>query len=395
MIFEYIHQDNSREMVTLSDTKVLHNSFMQIDSSSKLEFIKEFVPAYKSGQKMVLFDTKHKQLVEFYKNNPIDTLQNIELLKEDTQILFFTSGSSGFPVGAFKTKQNLQEEVKVLKELVSKKSIKRVVVSVPFVHIYGVLAGLLLPMELENICLVVKEDFLPYELVEEVKKGECLVITTPVFIKALAKLTEEVDLSSSTFVSSTGPLHQDDVALLQSKYNTSVIQLFGSTETGGIAYKLGTAKEWVALKNVTIATQNERLSVCSPYISEYILSDGIKALKQPFSTEDIIEGDAKGFTLLGRSNKIIKIAGKRISALAIEAQLEKIQGVNAALVELVYKKELLRSEQILITLEAKQAIEKSKIKEKINECYGVLTIPFKVVYVEQIKLSAMGKKVLF
>jgi len=34
-------------------------------------------------------------------------------------------------------------------------------------------------------------------------------------------------------------------------------------------------------------------------------------------------------------------------------------------------------------------------KDKINECYGVLTIPFKVQYVEKINLSAMGKKIIF
>ncbi len=395
MIFTYIDGQNKRHNLSLEDSHDNSTLFKTLEYDSKLEFIKQFIPAFKAGQKLVLFDKNHTQLLEFHKNNDINSLVNKESLEDDTKLLFFTSGSSGFPVGAFKTQSNLSKEVQALKELVLKKGIKRVVVTVPFVHIYGVLAGLLLPMALENIELVVKEDFLPYELIEEVKIGDTLVVTTPVFIKALGKMSEAFNMNSSMFISSTGPLSFEDVSIFERLYTTSVMQLFGSTETGGIAYKFGTSKVWIPLKGVNIQQKNERLSVSSPYISKYLLREGIQKLPQPFTTEDIIDLDEKGFELLGRSNKIIKIAGKRISALAIESLLENIEGVECAVVTLVYKKELLRSEQILITLQAKEKLKKSVIKGKINESYGILNIPFKVVYVDEIKLSPMGKKVLF
>jgi len=395
MIFTYIDGSNARCSVNLETPHQKTKKFETLFADSKLEFIKQFIPAYRVEQKLVLFDKNHTQLLEFHENNDINSLENTESLEDDTQLLFFTSGSSGFPVGAFKTQSNLSKEVEALKELVSRKTIKRVVVTVPFVHIYGVLAGLLLPMALGNIELIVKEDFLPYELIEEVKKGEALVITTPVFIKALGKLSEAVDMSSSLFISSTGPLSPDDVTLFESLYSTDVMQLFGSTETGGIAYKFSDTKEWTPLKDVEVKQKNERLSVTSPYISSHLLQEGIQKLQLPFTTEDIIELHANNFELLGRSNKIIKIAGKRISALAIESLLESIEEVQRAVVTLVYKKELLRSEQILITLQVTKELKKSFIKAKINESYGVLTIPFKVVYVDEIKLSSMGKKVLF
>ena len=395
MIFTYIDAQNKRNSIDLSTLHKNSGMFELLEADSKLAFIKQFVPAYKAKQKLVLFDKNHTQLLEFHQNNDINSLEDVECLEEGTQLLFFTSGSSGFPVGAFKTQTNLSAEVQGLKGLIKKKEIKRVVVTVPFVHIYGVLAGLLLPMALENIELIVKEDFLPYELIEEVKKGDTLVITTPVFIKALGKMSESIDMSSSLFISSTGPLSSEDISVFETLYSTDVMQLFGSTETGGIAYKFGASKVWVPLNDVTVETKNERLSVSSPYISRYLLSEGIQQLILPFVTEDIIEVSSEGFELLGRSNKIIKIAGKRISALAIESLLENIEGVERAVVTLVYKKELLRSEQILITLQTKEELKKSFIKEKIAESYGVLTIPFKVVYVDEIKLSSMGKKVLF
>ena len=157
MILEYIHGDNSREVFEFKLDVQIDDKFKYISSSNKLQYIKEFLPAFNSRQKLVLFDSNHKQLLEFHQNNDINIMKSIE--KVNSQLLFFTSGSSGFPVGAFKTRENLLKEVEVLKELVSSYNIKRVVVTVPFVHIYGVLAGLLLPLSLGVITLIVKEVF--------------------------------------------------------------------------------------------------------------------------------------------------------------------------------------------------------------------------------------------
>jgi acyl-coenzyme A synthetase/AMP-(fatty) acid ligase len=395
MILEYIHLNASREIIDLEKTTSITSGWDYIQTSNKLDFIKSFIPKYLSSQKIVLFDANHKQLLDFYNNNNINNLVGIDKANESSKILFFTSGSSGFPIGAFKSNDNLLLEVQSLKKVVVTRDIKRVVVSVPFVHIYGILAGLLLPIELGNITLVVKEDFLPYELLEEAQKEDTLVITTPVFIKALAKLPESKDLSCSLFVSSTAPLSLDDVASFEDKYSSSVVQLFGSTETGGIAYKRGRGAEWNALSGVEIDSSDGKLSVTSPFISNYLLNTEVMELKQPYITEDIVEIHNNTFTLIGRSNKLIKIAGKRISATQIENILEEIPEINRAIIELVYKKELLRSEQIIITIEAVNKVDKRIIKDKISQYYGIITIPFNLKYVDKINYSALGKKVIF
>lgn len=395
MILKYIHRDNQREVIALAKSAKSTDKWINISSKNKLEFIKEFLPLFASGQKVVLFDSNHTELLKFYTQNDVNSLEKIDEVNKENQLLFFTSGSSGFPVGAFKSKTNLEKEVLVLKELLQKYKIKKVVVTVPFVHIYGVLVGLLLPLALGDIELIVKDDFLPYELLEEAKSKNTLVVTTPVFVKSLGKLSEEVDLSSSIFISSTGPLDVSDVEKFTQLYRADVMQIFGSTETAGIAYKFNLSSKWTPLNMVEVDTKDEKLSVSSPFISPYILNKTISKLDQPFTTEDIIEINDDGFRLVGRSNKIIKIAGKRISAIQIESILESIEDVEVAIVELVYKKELLRSEQILITLQAKSKIDKKIVKQKINESYGVLTIPFSLKYVDSINYSSMGKKVLF
>lgn len=395
MILQYIDSSNIKKEVKLDYEMSVSSDWMSIDSITKLEFIKKFIPSYFSGQKLVLFDLNHKYLLKFCQENDINKFEDISKLSKEIQFLFFTSGSNGFPVGAFKTRQNLDKEVVVLKSLLRDYNIKRVVVTVPFIHIYGILAGLLLPLSLGDVVLIIKEDFLPYELLEEVSLADTLVVTTPVFIKALTKLSESRKLSSNLFISSTSPLHGEDIQLFEKKYQTNLLQIFGSTETGGIAYKIGDTSKWKPLLGVEVSSNDDKLHVSSPFISPFLLHDKIKLLNQPFSTEDIVEIKGDGFTLIGRNNKIIKIAGKRISAVQIETIIEAIPGVKKAIVELVYKKELLRSEQIVITLQASMKIEKEIIKQSISKHYGILTIPFRVTYVESINYSSMNKKILF
>lgn len=342
MILEYINKDSSRETVNINLNTEISDEWINIDSSSKLKFIKEFLPSYYSGQKLIIFDSNHKYLLEFHENNDINKFDNIKKVNSYSKILFFTSGSSGFSIGAFKTKKNLEREVEVLKNLLKKYNIKRVVVTVPFVHIYGVLVGLLLPIHLDDVILVIKDDFLPYELLEEASFNDTLIVTTPVFIKALSKLNTNSKLTSNIFICSTGPLNIEDAIVFENKFETNLLQLFGSTETGGIAYKFGKKTKWTPLDNVHISIKDDKLNVVSPFISPFVLNKKILKIENYFNTEDIIEIDKDGFTLIGRSNKIIKIAGKRISAIHIESILETLPKVNKAIVEIVYKKRYLK-----------------------------------------------------
>ena len=392
MILKHINVDGSREIVKLDLNRKISKDWIHINSKNKLDFIKEFLPSFINGQKMILFDINHKQLLKFHQDNDINSFENIDDTK--AQLLFFTSGSSGFPLGAFKTKENLIEEVLVLKELIKGRGTIRVVVSVPFVHIYGILAGLLLPLYLEEVTLIVKDDFLPYELLKEASFENTLIVTTPVFIKALIRLNDVKSLSSSLFISSTSPIDADTIVSFEEKFETNLMQLFGSTETGGIAYKFGASQRWMPLNKVIISQDCDKLCLSSPFLSSFILDQKILKLEKNFTTEDIIKLKKDGFKLIGRSNKIIKIAGKRISALQIESILENIEGIEKAIVELVYKQGLLRSEQIMIIFQAKQKISKKEIKKKISENFGILTIPFSVKYVDKIQYSSVGKKIL-
>jgi uncharacterized membrane protein len=54
VILEYIHKDSSRETIDINLSKEISDAWIDINSTNKVEFIKEFLPAYNSKQKIVI-----------------------------------------------------------------------------------------------------------------------------------------------------------------------------------------------------------------------------------------------------------------------------------------------------------------------------------------------------
>ena len=380
------------------EIKALKDHIGYIHSDSKEFNALEIFKAFYSDSKAIMLDASNKRLFAKLKDLQIkdfsDPTQSQTLFdKEDFLMIFFTSGSTGNPVGALKTKQNLEEEVKALTKLLQKYQIKKVIVTVPFTHIYGTLLGLLYPL-INELDIVFKEHFLPHDLLETIE-DHCLVVTTPLYIKALTKINQTKELHSSVFISSTAPLDQKVAEHFISKFNTDLIQLFGSTETGGIAYKKNYDELWTPLDNVVIATNKENeLIVKSPFISAVLYENGLHYTEGKIQTFDYVELERSQFKLLGRSSKILKIAGKRYSTIQIENCLEEIEGISKALVFVETDQGSLRGELLNITLESNQKFSIKEIKKIIQNSFSNLKFSIKLKIVDIIPTTEVGKKLL-
>jgi len=314
-------------------------------------------------------------------------------LPKDAYALFFTSGTTGIPTGAIKSKQNIQGELDALTELFLDEAFERVIVTVPFIHIYGFLSGVMLPERL-GCEVLFKEEYWPQDLLKLHEGKKTLVVTTPVYIKSLLRLKRGHDLSNVTFLSSTGLLLEDEVHQFQEKYNSRIFQLFGSTETGGIAVKKGISHLWKPLDGVHVSQNSEGVMVVnSPYLSTHLLEEKILELPHPHTTTDIIELEDDGFVLIGRLNEIIKISGKRISALELEALLEKHLNITEALIKIVRNSTRLKDESLQIQLVSKIKTEKEEVSALFKEFYPEINVDFELESVEKIEKNSMGKKV--
>ena len=389
------------KLIVLNDdgTKNIHNitknssnnkdKTQYIHSSKKEQNALKIINNFYSNNKIILYDDSNKT-IESKLNNLDDKIFN----NYDFSMMFFTSGSTGIPTGALKTKENLTKEIEVFSELIKEYNIKKVIVTVPFVHIYGTLIGLLYPL-LNGIDIVLKEHFLPFNLLDTIEENS-LIVATPLYINALNKVQETKDLSKSLFVSSTAPLMADDAKEFCTKFNTNILQLFGSTETSGIAYKYNDEQLWTPLKSVKISSNKDNeLHIKSPFVSNILYENDFKHINGQIQTFDFVEIQKDNrFKLLGRSSKILKVAGKRYSTIQIENILEDIEQINKALVFVKKSKKDIKNELLDITLEASKEFTSKEIKNILKSKLSNLKFSIELNYVEKISTNQIGKKLI-
>jgi len=396
-----VYNDNA----SINSYKIDKNEFINNEYENKVSYISStskeinalnIFKSYFSNAKSILFDDTNKLLVKKLENLNIPSFEdknNTSTIfnKKDFSFVYFTSGSTGESTAALKTKQNIESEIKALSSLLKKYNIKRVIVTVPFIHIYGSLTGLFYPY-FNDIDIILKEHFLPNDLLD-ICDDNSLVITTPLYIKALNKISTKKDLSKSLFLSSTAPLDPKEAKAFNEKFSCPVMQLFGSTETGGIAYKFNDEVLWTPLENVVIETNvNNELKVKSPFVSEVLLEKDFVNTQGEIQTFDFIERENEKFKLIGRSSQILKIAGKRYSTIQIENILEEQEYIEKALIFVKTDKDSLRGEILDITLETKKEFRPKEIKQILQNNLSNLKFSMDLKCVEKIPTSSVGKK---
>ena len=376
--------------------ETLHGQVGYIGTQSKESNALNILKAYFSEAKAILLDETNKAILEQLKTLSISEFtakkrDRTIFDKENFSLMYFTSGSTGSPVAALKSKNNIESEVSVLTALLQKYKIKKVIVAVPFIHLYGTLLGLIYPL-MNDIDIVLKEHFLPHELLNMIDP-HTMVVATPLYIKAINQLSQEKDLSQSVFISSTAPLDVQNIRTFNQKFKTDIIQIFGSTETGGIAYKVNDELLWKPFESVQAsASINNELKVKSPFVSLTLYENGLKQTNGEVQTCDYIEQESSGFKLVGRSSKIFKLAGKRYSTIQVENILENVNGINKALVFVELENSSLRGEYLDITLETNEIFSANEIKKILQHNLSNLKFSIKLTIVKEIPINQIGKK---
>lgn len=378
--------------------KKYENKVSYISSLNKEENVLNMLKSYFSNGKSILFDDTNKAISEELQRLNIEEFNEFSEKKnifndKDFSFLYFTSGSTGFPTGALKTKDNILSEIEVITSLLKKYNIKKVIVTVPFLHLYGSLFGLFYPL-VNDIDIILKEHFLPHDLLDMIDDNS-LIVTTPLYIKSLNRIKESKNLSTSLFVSSTGPLFEEDSREFNNKFSTNILQIFGSTETGGIAHKFNDEKLWTTTNKVITTTNSKNeLKVKSPFISNLIYEKDFKITNHQIQTYDYIEFVDDKFKLIGRSSQILKVAGKRYSTIQIENILEKVEGINKAVVFVNSNNNSLKDEILDITIESKNNFLVKDIKKILKDELSNIKFSINLKIVDKIKTSAVGKKLI-
>ena len=258
-------------------------------------------------------------------------------MAQDNSTMFslYTSGTSGQPKYITKTYDNILSELQYLEELVGIRTNHAVVTVVPFIHIYGLLFGILLPCRV-GATMVACSKILPSNILNTVEDHQAnFLVASPVHYESLVKIDDCAPLNKLQYAISSGAPLRESVALqFFEKTNVAILEVYGSTETGGIAYKKWqSAGQQLHFFPYVVRDETLRegeLRIQSPAISPH-LHDGW------YKTGDYITmNDDGSFSIKGRQQHLIKFAGKRIFATQLEEELKALPIVkDAAVVRIV------------------------------------------------------------
>jgi acyl-coenzyme A synthetase/AMP-(fatty) acid ligase len=230
--------------------------------------------------------------------------------------IVFTSGSTGRPVGHAKTWASLVAGARALGERLEAKG--GIVGTVPPQHMFGLESTVMFPWQ-NGLATHSGRPLLPADLAEAVAAlgAPCWLMTSPLHLRACVDARQPLP-GLTGILSSTMPLDPALARAAEELWQAPVFEIYGSSEAGMIATRRGTADQtWELAPNVALADSGGEFSVHGGHIRE----------PQRIADELERRGE-RHFVLLGRKSNLVKIAGKRTSLEALNAVLQRIDGVR-------------------------------------------------------------------
>ncbi|MBU0943118.1 MAG: acyl--CoA ligase [Proteobacteria bacterium] len=241
----------------------------------------------------------------------------------------FTGGSTGAPKIWSKTAGNIFGEAFYMAHRYGIGPQDCIAATISPYHIYGLLFSVLIPL-VASAKVVAETPCFPTEIVTVVEQEAATVFASvPAHYRALRGRNTATLLRLA--FSSAGMLEQGDNEDFCLRNEVPIVEVYGSTETGGLATR--NRKEgqeyFTPLEPVEWKIREERLYVRSPFLSPdvpgnqegYFLSgDRVKA-----------QGESS-FSLHGRADAITKVGGERVDLDEIRDVLQKQPGVQECVV---------------------------------------------------------------
>jgi acyl-coenzyme A synthetase/AMP-(fatty) acid ligase/3-hydroxymyristoyl/3-hydroxydecanoyl-(acyl carrier protein) dehydratase len=250
-------------------------------------------------------------------------------------------------------------------------------------HIYGLLFAVLWPFVTGRPLAPRRLEY-PEELEQALRTGPSILISSPAHLKRLPEGRRWSTQVQAVF-SSGGPLTPDGAARAIEVLGHAPKEIFGSSETGGVAWREGNDLPWHPMRGVFVRAAELPLGVLevqSPHLS----TSGW------FRTADRIELAADGsFRLLGRADRIAKIEEKRVSLDLIEKTCVETGLLSAARVVTL---EGARVTLGLVgvptrTLDRKELID--QLKAALEKAVERVALPRKFRFVEKLPTDDQGK----
>jgi 3-hydroxymyristoyl/3-hydroxydecanoyl-(acyl carrier protein) dehydratase len=316
---------------------------------------------------------------------------------EEAQLVIFTSGSTGQPKPVAKRLIQLQLEVTALeKQWGQLLAHAEVLATVSHQHIYGLLFRVLWPLSAGR-CFHSPIYINPETLVNAIQATSAYWVASPAHLKRLDQNSPWDGIAGLTAIfSSGGALHE--AARQQIKANTGqqVIEVYGSSETGGIGWRQHDAA-WQLFEGLSLGNENGRWQLSSPYIHLSPCAKGEKNTPLPLDDQISLQDDGR-FILHGRLDRIVKIEEKRLSLAELERRLTETPWVADAFTLTLVKSREVVGAVVVLTEAGFECLKKEgrnalirQLRTLLYQWFDAVVLPRKWLLVDSMPLTAQGK----
>ena len=296
----------------------------------------------------------------------------------------FTSGTTGDHQACTKTAGQLLGEAVTLGRALTLDPSRTVAATVPCHHLYGLLFSVLVPY-LHGAAFVREPSLQPAEIREVCEHWQVTdLVTVPAHLRALVETGWAPPFRLERAFSSGAVLETDLAGAFRSISGAQVIDVLGSTESGGIAWRVAEPQAvYTPLPGVEVAAApDDRLLLKSPFLPPdsgwTTLNDRVR----------IVRG---GFEHLGRNDGVVKLGGKRVAVQELEARARQLDAVTDAAV-LVRPSTPLRGTELWLAVATEaERWTPASLRQALGRYFDPVVLPRRYRVVPSLPRDPLGK----
>ena len=257
-----------------------------------------------------------------------------------------------------------------------------IVATVPAQHMYGFESSVLLALH-GGATLGATRPFFPADVAAALAAVPAprLLVTTPFHLKTIV----EADLaiaSPALVLCATAPLSPQLAARAEARLGAPLFEIYGCTEAGQVATRRTVAgAEWRTYDGIRLDGDGDAVTVSGGHVPE------------PTVLADVLEvTSARTFRLLGRSNDLINIAGKRSSIAHLNFHLNTIPGVVDGAFWMPTDDDADAQGIVrLVAFVVAPGLQREQIVAALRDRVDAAFLPRRVVHVDALPREATGK----
>lgn len=307
---------------------------------------------------------------------------NLALESEHPAAIVFTSGSTGQSKAIEKPWHTFFESSRLIVEEMglSGDQTRHMVATVPAQHMYGLETSVLLPL-FGPVAVSNLQPFLPADVAAALAAlpAPRLLVSTPAHLRTFNDPGLDMPALEAIW-SATAPLDPELARQIEHDRSTRVREIYGCSETGSIGRREPVRSDtWTLFRGVELSTDDGMTCAEAPHLPD------------SFALQDHIEMLAPDrFRLVGRSEDLVNIAGKRASLADLNQRLLRIAGVEDGVIFRLPETANPRTDRMAAFVVAPE-LDAQQIRNELRKVIDEAFLPRPIRMVERLPREETGK----